>query len=196
VHFFRLDENNLAILLPDVIHDIKHSSLTWYKNEGIFYNRYDKCADASFSTTMGQKLCYRRLKANEFGFESDIDILSFPEHPEWHIFATVSESQDYLICHIRDRCLSENQIWISDVATILGKSQHENQQQDHQKQQHQFCLLVDSWSSQFHYITDFDGFFLFRTNCDAPFYCIVKYEKCEEATHCRLICVHFPGQLN
>ena len=53
-------------LLPDTILNIKHSSLSWYKNVGIFYNRYhDSFSSSNKPPLLGlnqrQKLCFHRL---------------------------------------------------------------------------------------------------------------------------------------
>ena len=64
IHYPINSEEKLT-LLPDTILNIKHSSLSWYKNVGIFYNRYHDSSPSSEKPPMGlnqrQKLSFHRL---------------------------------------------------------------------------------------------------------------------------------------
>ena len=306
-----------ARLLPDSIVNIKHSSLAWYKNLGIFYNRYDDKDDdidddkndadgiddetdgvkdvdndnsrsnsdvkstddaihrdddrhdgkdndddddksscrppqvAITAVNQRQKLCFHRLsetrrtrnlsrtheddaseksadnaekmkenekdnrgKGNDKKENSscgsadscEMDVISFPSHPEWHVSCRVTECQTYLVCLVRDRCRQENLVWIGVISEILAPMKREDSlpssasptssssslssslaSSSTSSTNAHFRFRFDDWAASFLFVTNVEKDFYFRTNLHAEFYSLVRFrlDDCSNEKGCK-----------
>lgn len=88
-----MDVDSKEIL--DTIHDIKFSPISWYKNDGFYYSRYDKPKGGDVLTSMTQqhKVYYHKLgtpqSSDKLVFGGDIQ--------RRYVQAQVTEDNEYLI---------------------------------------------------------------------------------------------------
>ncbi|CAH8674833.1 unnamed protein product [Schistosoma rodhaini] len=152
--------------LPDVLHHVKFSSISWTKDEkGVFYCMYPQHegkADGTETTTnTDQKLMYHRLGTLQ---SDDILFLERPDQPTWNIQGEVSDCGRYLLVTLYDGCEPNNQLFYCDLEKVdlVGKKKFD------------LIPIVDRFEAVYEYVTNEGDSFVFRTNLDAPMYKIIK----------------------
>uniref|UniRef100_A0A8C8HC00 Prolyl endopeptidase n=1 Tax=Oncorhynchus tshawytscha TaxID=74940 RepID=A0A8C8HC00_ONCTS len=165
VHFLKADD---LTKLPDVLDRVKFSCLAWtHDARGVFYNCYprqDGKADGTETTSnLNQKLYYHVIGTNQ---SEDILVAEFPDNPKWHSGVTVSDDGRYAVLDITEGCEPVNQLWYCDLQKlpngITGLLP--------------WVKLVANFEAQYSYITNEGSVFTFRTNLDAPRYCLINID--------------------
>ncbi|KAG5490848.1 hypothetical protein JKF63_00970 [Porcisia hertigi] len=106
---------NTGEKLPDKLNWVKFSCISWWGNEGFFYQRYPELSedvDKGAETDSAQKpfVCFHKLGTPQ---SEDVVILEVPEHPQWNFAAEVTDDQDYLVITVMDGCEPYNLIWVA-----------------------------------------------------------------------------------
>ncbi|XP_035039342.2 prolyl endopeptidase-like [Hippoglossus stenolepis] len=154
--------------LPDVLERVKFSCLAWtHDAKGVFYNCYlrqDGKSDGTETTSnINQKLFYHVIGTKQ---SEDVLVAEFPENPKWHSSLTVSDDGRYAVMSITEGCEPVNQLWYCDLQQlpngITGLLP--------------WVKLVDDFEAQFSYVTNEGTIFTFRSNLDAPRYCLMNID--------------------
>ncbi|XP_075961859.1 prolyl endopeptidase isoform X1 [Anarhichas minor] len=165
VSFMKADD---LALLPDVLERVKFSCLAWtHDAKGIFYNCYlrqeGKTDGTETTCNINQKLFYHVIGTKQ---SEDILVAEFPEHPKWHSSVTISDDGRYAVLSITEGCEPVNQLWYCDlqqlpdgIAGLLP-----------------WVKLVDNFDAQYSYVTNEGSVFTFRSNLDAPRYCLLNID--------------------
>uniref|UniRef100_A0A4W3JN66 Prolyl endopeptidase n=1 Tax=Callorhinchus milii TaxID=7868 RepID=A0A4W3JN66_CALMI len=154
--------------LPDTLEKVKFSCLSWtHDGKGVFYNRYPeqdgKCDGTETTSNLHQKLYYHILGTPQ---AQDILCAEYPDNPKWKSGARVSDQGRYVVLSIREGCKPKNRIWYCDL---------------HQLPQGitgllPWVKLIDNFEAEYSYITNEGSVFTFRTNLNAPRYCIINID--------------------
>lgn len=82
--------------IGDTLYDIKFSGISWYKNDGFYYSRYDKPKEGSqlSGVTQYHKLYYHKLGTPQ---SADVFVFGGNETQRRYIGGSVTEDQNYLI---------------------------------------------------------------------------------------------------
>uniref|UniRef100_A0A8C8DCW1 Prolyl endopeptidase n=1 Tax=Oncorhynchus tshawytscha TaxID=74940 RepID=A0A8C8DCW1_ONCTS len=134
--------------LPDVLDRVKFSCLAWtHDARGVFYNCYPR-QDGKADGTETTSNLNQKLYYHVIGTNQSEDILvaEFPDHPKWHSGVTVSDDGRYAVLNITEGYLLP---WVK---------------------------LVHNFEAQYSYITNEGSVFTFRTNLDAPRYCLINID--------------------
>uniref|UniRef100_A0A3Q0SDY6 Prolyl endopeptidase n=1 Tax=Amphilophus citrinellus TaxID=61819 RepID=A0A3Q0SDY6_AMPCI len=154
--------------LPDVLERVKFSCLAWtHDAKGIFYNCYPRQEGKTDGTettcNMNQKLYYHVIGTNQ---SEDILVAEFPDHPKWHSAVTISDDGRYAVLSITEGCEPVNQLWYCDLQQLS----------DGIKGLLPWVKLVDNFDAQYSYVTNEGTVFTFRSNLDAPRYCLINID--------------------
>uniref|UniRef100_A0A3Q2USM6 Prolyl endopeptidase n=1 Tax=Haplochromis burtoni TaxID=8153 RepID=A0A3Q2USM6_HAPBU len=165
VHFMKADDLSP---LPDVLERVKFSCLAWtHDAKGIFYNCYPrqegKTDGTETTSNMNQKLYYHVIGTNQ---SEDILVAEFPDHPKWHSAVTISDDGRYAVLSITEGCEPVNQLWYCDLKQLP----------DGIKGLLPWVKLVDNFEAQYSYVTNEGTVFTFRSNLDAPRYCLINID--------------------
>ncbi|KAI5623065.1 prolyl endopeptidase [Silurus asotus] len=165
VRFLKADD---VTELPDVLERVKFSCLAWtHDAKGIFYNCYPlqhgKADGTETTTNLNQKLFYHVIGTNQ---SEDVLVAEFPEHPKWQSHVTISDDGRYVVLSISEGCEPVNQLWYCDLHQlpngITGLLP--------------WVKLVETFEAQYSYVTNEGSVFTFRTNLDAPRYCVINID--------------------
>ncbi|XP_013889177.1 prolyl endopeptidase [Austrofundulus limnaeus] len=154
--------------LPDVLERVKFSCLAWtHDAKGVFYNCYPrqegKTDGTETTSNINQKLYYHVIGTKQ---SEDVLVAEFPDHPKWHSSVTVSDDGRYAILSITEGCEPVNQLWYCDL-----------QQLPHGiKGLLPWVKLVENFEAQYSYITNEGSVFTFRSNLNAPRYCLINID--------------------
>ncbi|XP_030578843.1 prolyl endopeptidase [Archocentrus centrarchus] len=165
VRFIKADDLSQ---LPDVLERVKFSCLAWtHDAKGIFYNCYPRQEGKTDGTettcNMNQKLYYHVIGTNQ---SEDILVAEFPDHPKWHSAVTISDDGRYAVLSITEGCEPVNQLWYCDLQQLP----------DGIKGLLPWVKLVDNFDAQYSYVTNEGTVFTFRSNLDAPRYCLINID--------------------
>ncbi|XP_071356690.1 prolyl endopeptidase-like [Trachinotus anak] len=165
VHFMKADDLSE---LPDVLERVKFSCLAWtHDAKGIFYNCYPRQEGKTDGTettcNINQKLYYHVIGTKQ---SEDILVAEFPDHPKWHSSVTISDDGRYAVLSITEGCEPVNQLWYCDLQQlpngITGLLP--------------WVKVVDNFKAQYSYVTNEGSVFTFRSNLDAPRYCLINID--------------------
>ncbi|XP_041811214.1 prolyl endopeptidase-like [Chelmon rostratus] len=165
VHFMKADD---LTKLPDVLEMVKFSCLAWtHDAKGVFYNCYPrqegKTDGTETTSNINQKLYYHVIGTKQ---SEDILVAEFPEHPKWHSSATISDDGRYAVLSITEGCEPVNQLWYCDLQQLP----------DGISGLLPWVKLVDNFDAQYSYVTNEGTVFTFRSNLDAPRYCVINID--------------------
>ncbi|XP_062874604.1 prolyl endopeptidase-like [Trichomycterus rosablanca] len=154
--------------LPDVLERVKFSCLAWtHDAKGIFYNCYplqDGKADGTETTTnLNQKLFYHVIGTQQ---SEDVLVAEFPDHPKWHSSVIISDDGRYAVLCITEGCEPVNQLWYCDLHQLPNGISGLLP----------WVKVVDNFEAQYSYVTNEGTVFTFRTNLDAPRYCVINVD--------------------
>ncbi|XP_072911937.1 prolyl endopeptidase-like [Hemitrygon akajei] len=165
IKFLKVDG---ATELSDTLERVKFSCMAWtHDAKGIFYNCYlkqdGKSDGTETSVNLHQKLYYHKL-----GFQQSEDILcaEFPDNPKWMGGAEVSDDGQYVLLSIREGCDPVNRLWYCDLKQLP----------DGIKGILPWVKLVDNFDAEYEYITNEGTIFTFKTNLNAPCYCLINID--------------------
>ncbi|XP_062896897.1 prolyl endopeptidase-like [Mobula hypostoma] len=165
IKFLKVDG---ATELSDILERVKFSCMAWtHDAKGIFYNCYlkqdGKSDGTETSVNLHQKLYYHKL-----GFLQSEDILcaEFPDNPKWMGGAEVSDDGQYVLLSIREGCDPVNRLWYCDLKKLP----------DGIKGILPWVKLVDNFDAEYEYITNEGTIFTFKTNLNAPCYCLINID--------------------
>jgi prolyl oligopeptidase len=143
--------------LPDVIHWVKFSNLSWTSDgAGFFYSRYPEIpkGDKLFGKLSGEQLYYHRL-----GTEQSADRLVYEirEHPEWRFGGGVSDDGRYLVIDVRQNGRTQSAVYYSDLgdpsAPHLGAP---------------IVPLLDKFDAEYSFVGNAGPVFFLQTTLGAP----------------------------
>ena len=138
--------------LPDTLEWVKFSDASWRKDStGFFYSRYDAPNDASklADTNYFQKLYFHRVGSPQ---NSDVLIVSRPDHKEWGFDGHVTEDGRYLIITISQGTERKSRIYFKDLTVLDSAVQP----------------LLDDFDALYRFIDNDGPVFIFRTDKNAP----------------------------
>uniref|UniRef100_A0A7N9AQS8 Prolyl endopeptidase n=1 Tax=Mastacembelus armatus TaxID=205130 RepID=A0A7N9AQS8_9TELE len=165
VHFMKADD---LTPLPDQLERVKFSCLAWtHDGKGIFYNCYPrqegKTDGTETTSNINQKLYYHVIGTKQ---SEDFLVAEFPDHPKWHSSVTISDDGRYAVLSITEGCEPVNQLWYCDLQQLPNGI----------KGLLPWVKLVDNFDAQYSYITNEGTVFTFRSNLDAPRYCLINID--------------------
>ncbi|MCI4385499.1 hypothetical protein PGIGA_G00050970 [Pangasianodon gigas] len=165
VRFMKADD---VTQLPDVLERVKFSCLAWtHDAKGIFYNCYPlqhgKADGTETTTNLNQKLYYHVIGTSQ---SEDVLVAEFPEHPKWHSSVTISDDGRYAVLSITEGCEPVNQLWYCDLHQLPNGISGLLP----------WVKLVETFEAQYSYVTNEGTVFTFRTNLDAPRYCVINID--------------------
>ncbi|XP_017294175.1 prolyl endopeptidase-like [Kryptolebias marmoratus] len=165
VQFMRADDLSP---LPDVLERVKFSCLAWtHDAKGIFYNCYPrqegKTDGTETTSNINQKLYYHVIGTKQ---SEDVLVAEFPDHPKWHSSVTVSDDGRYAVLSITEGCEPVNQLWYCDLQQLP----------DGIKGLLPWVKLVENFEAQYSYVTNEGSVFTFRSNLNAPRYCLINID--------------------
>ncbi|XP_035537734.1 prolyl endopeptidase-like [Morone saxatilis] len=165
VRFMKADD---LTSLPDVLERVKFSCLAWtHDAKGVFYNCYPRQEGKTDGTettcNINQKLYYHVIGTKQ---SEDILVAEFPEHPKWHSSVTISDDGRYAVLAITEGCEPVNQLWYCDLQQLS----------DGITGLLPWVKLVDNFDAQYSYVTNEGTVFTFRSNLDAPRYCLINID--------------------
>ncbi|CAJ1037432.1 Prolyl oligopeptidase, N-terminal beta-propeller domain/Prolyl oligopeptidase family, putative [Leishmania lindenbergi] len=111
--------------LPDKLNWSKFSDISWWRNEGFFYQRYPELSEdvdkgAETDLAQNQYVCFHKVGTAQ---SEDVVILQVPEHPQWILASKVTDDQEYLVISAMDGCEPHNLIWIAKLPASYGDLQ-------------------------------------------------------------------------
>ncbi|XP_042362208.1 prolyl endopeptidase-like [Plectropomus leopardus] len=165
ISFMKADD---LTTLPDVLERVKFSCLAWtHDAKGVFYNCYPpqegKTDGTETTSNINQKLYYHAIGTKQ---SEDILVAEFPENPKWLSSVTISDDGRYAVMSITEGCEPVNQLWYCDLQQlpngITGLLP--------------WVKLVDNFDAQYSYVTNEGTVFTFRSNLNAPRYCLINID--------------------
>ncbi|KHJ96595.1 peptidase, S9A/B/C family, catalytic domain protein, partial [Oesophagostomum dentatum] len=161
VKFRRADKQDLK----DVITGVKHSSLSWLKdNSGIFYCKYPEHKTATEGTSV-EKHKYHSLYFHKMGTDSKSDVLVYDrrDDPNYMIGGTVTEDGKYLIIDVSRGCDPYNMLYYYDLSTlqgVIGKIKP--------------TPLYEELDAKYEYVDHDDKSMLLLSNKNAPMFKLIR----------------------
>ena len=139
-------------LLADEIRWVKFSNTSWTKDgKGFFYSRYPEPKEgAKFqSLNFNQKVYYHRI-----GTPQSEDSLAYerPDHPDWGLFATVTDDGAYLVVTVRRGTDAKHRVFYRAVSEPAAK----------------MTELIDNFDNEYSLVGNDGRVFYFKTNYKAP----------------------------
>ncbi|CAJ0609456.1 unnamed protein product [Cylicocyclus nassatus] len=178
VKFRRADKQDMK----DVITGVKHSSLSWLKdNSGIFYCKYPEHKVVSspsglsahfllffWTATEGtsvEKHRYHSLYFHRMGTECRDDVLVYDrrENPDYMVGGTVTEDGKYLIIDVSRGCDPYNMLYYYDLTAVngtIGKIAP--------------TPLFEKLDAKYDYVDHDEETMLVLTNQDAPMFKLIR----------------------
>lgn len=150
--------------LPDLIEDIKYSSIAWtHDNKGFFYSRSpNENKDDGTETTehKNSKLYYHRIGTDQ---SDDILCVEFPDKPTWIPIAYVSCCGRYVFVSVQETCKNEV-LYYCDMQFlpegITGPLP--------------LKCIVDKFEAEYNYVTNEGPVITFHTDKNAPLYRLIN----------------------
>ncbi|KAG5489850.1 hypothetical protein GH5_00733 [Leishmania sp. Ghana 2012 LV757] len=146
--------------LPDKLNWAKFSGISWWRNEGFFYQRYPELSEdvdkgAETDSAQNQYVCFHKVGTAQ---SEDVVILQVPEHPQWILATEVTDDQEYLFVRIMNGCEPHNLIWIAKLPTSyegLKKPMH-------------FNKVVNTFVGEYRYLGNDGKTFYMTSTREAP----------------------------
>ena len=176
----------MADKISEKLQWVKFSGIQWtLDDKGFFYSRFPKpeslkegdSAGSETEVNLNHAICYHRLGTSQ---DEDWLVCQAPDHPKWTMGATVSDDGDWLFVTIHEGAFPANLVWYGRLETLL--KQAEAHKADPSKPAPTFVKLIDSFESEFNYLTNDGPVMYFQTNFKAPRYKIIGIEMGEHQT--------------
>jgi prolyl oligopeptidase len=138
--------------LPDEIHWVKFSSVSWTRDtRGFFYSRYDEPvkADELKGVNYFQKLYYHRLGRPQSG---DKLVYQRADHKDWGFEGEVTEDGHYLIINVSQGTDTRNRVFYRDLTNPDAVA----------------VELLNDFDAAYDFIGNVGADFYFRTDLSAP----------------------------
>uniref|UniRef100_A0A1I7W6X8 Prolyl endopeptidase n=1 Tax=Heterorhabditis bacteriophora TaxID=37862 RepID=A0A1I7W6X8_HETBA len=148
--------------LPDVITGVKHSSLSWMRdNSGLFYCKYPEHKGTSV-----EKHEYHSLYFHKMGTDCSEDVLVYDrrDHADYMIGGTVTDDGRYLIIDVSRGCDPYNLLYYYDLKAVENKIMNKIEPKP----------LFDQLVAKYDYIDHDDSSMLVLTNKDAPMFKLIR----------------------
>jgi len=141
--------------LPDIIKWVKFSEMSW-KNDGIYYSRYEE----PIGSALSQKNQNHKLYFHKIGTTQDKDALIYEDktHPDYNFSASVSDDERYLSIYT-SQSTSGHMLMIKDLTNPQAK----------------FITIADNFDFENSIIDNIGGTFYLLTNNKAPKYKLVSF---------------------
>src|SRR5262245_42640405 len=143
--------------LPDVIHWVKFSGLSWtHDHAGFFYSRYPTPADENPLLAVNR---FHRLYYHRLGTDQAADRLVFErlDQPDWGVGGEVTEDGRYLILNLWLGTDRRNRVYYADL-----------QDAAHPDLGAPPVKLLDDFDASYGFVANDGPVFYFRTDLDAP----------------------------
>ncbi|KAK7202313.1 serine peptidase clan SC, family S9A [Novymonas esmeraldas] len=146
--------------LPDKLHWAKFSDISWWRNEGFFYERYPELSGdvdkgAETDSAQNQYVCFHRIGTPQ---SEDVVILQLPEHPQWSLAAEVTDDQEYLVVSAMDGCEPHNLVWIARLPASCEEL----------AKPLEFNKVVNTFAGEYRYLGNEGTTFYLTSTKDAP----------------------------
>lgn len=143
--------------LPDVIHWVKFSSLSWiHDGSGFFYGRYPEIpkGDKLFGKLSGRRLYYHRLGTEQ---SADRLILEIKDRPDWFFNADVTDDGRYAVLSVTQDDKTQNALYYVDLV-----------QPDSPHLDGPVVRLLDKFDATYDFVGNTGPVFYVRTSLGAP----------------------------
>ena len=142
-------------LLPDTIHWVKFSGISWHKN-GFYYSRYDKPEKGKEYSEKNSfhKVCYHKLGTKQ---SQDKLVYEDKNNPKIIVNAFATEDENYLVISTSEST-SGNQLAIIDLNTKKE------------------IKLTENFSNDYNVIDNIGSKFYIHTNDEAPRYRLIEID--------------------
>ena len=144
----------------DVLKWIKFSGASWAKDgSGFYYSRYPqpKKGAALTGANKNHKVYFHKLGTPQ---AADRLVYARPDHPDWGMYAHVTEDGGYLILTITQGTDTKNRVYYLDLVTPGAK----------------VVELLDDFDADYGFIENAGSVFFFRTDLDAPRYRVIAID--------------------
>ncbi|KAL7697211.1 Prolyl oligopeptidase [Lotmaria passim] len=147
--------------LQDKLSWAKFSDISWWKDEGFFYERFPELAEgadqgAETDSAQNQCVCFHKVGTPQ---SEDVVVLRVPEHPGWNYMAEVTDDDQYLVVSPMDGCEPHNLIWIAPLPATAAELKEKPLE---------FRKIVDSFVGEYRYLGNEGTTFYFTCTKDAP----------------------------
>ncbi|MBI5547570.1 MAG: S9 family peptidase [Deltaproteobacteria bacterium] len=115
-HAWRVREVATGKDRPDLVRWAKFGGASWKKDgSGFFYSRFDepKPGEEKKGATQNQKVFFHALGTPQ---EQDVLIYARPDHPDWYLFAGVTDDGRWLVINAAQGTNPENAVFLLDLA--------------------------------------------------------------------------------
>jgi prolyl oligopeptidase len=139
-------------VLPDELKWIKFGGASWAKDgRGFFYSRYPEPAEGTqFSQlNFNQKIYFHRIGTPQ---SEDVLVYCRPDHPDWSLWAEVTEDGRYLVITIGKGTDNKYRIAYKDLSEPYGMP----------------LDLIDNFDHEYTFVGNDGPVFYFQTDLDAP----------------------------
>ncbi|AYU84112.1 prolyl oligopeptidase / POP [Leishmania donovani] len=145
--------------LPDKLNWAKFSGISWWKNDGFFYQRYPELSEdvdkgAETDSAQNHYVCFHKVGTAQ---SEDLLILQVPEHPQWILAAEVTDDHEYLVIRVMNGCDPNNLIWIAKLPTTYEEL----------KRPLEFVKVVNTFVAQYIYVGNEGKMFYMTSTKDA-----------------------------
>ena len=143
-------------IIEDTLKNIKFSGLSWKKNDGFYYSRYDVSNNENI---LSSKTQLHTVYYHTIGKPQSIDKFIFggETNPNRYIFSFVTEDQNYLVISA-STTTSGNKLYVKNL----------------KKENSKIIQIQNNYLSEFSYVYNNENIFYFRTNKDAPNFCLIS----------------------
>ncbi|KPI89376.1 putative prolyl oligopeptidase [Leptomonas seymouri] len=146
--------------LPDKLNWAKFSAISWWMDEGFFYERFPELAEgadqgAETDSAQNQCVCFHKVGTPQ---SEDVVVLRVPEHPGWSFSAEVTDDHEYLVVSAMDGCEPHNLIWIAKLPATVAEL----------KEPLSFKKVVNAFVGEYRYLGNEGKSFYFACSKDAP----------------------------
>jgi prolyl oligopeptidase len=147
--------------LPDKLLWAKFSDISWWTDEGFFYERFPELAEgadqgAETDLAQNQYVCFHKVGTPQ---SEDVVVLRVPEHPDWNLSAQVTDDHAYLVVHAMDGCDPHNLVWIAKLPASAAELKETPLE---------FKKVVNTFVGQYGYLGNEGTTFYFTCTKGAP----------------------------
>jgi prolyl oligopeptidase len=154
---FHVRDVTTAKDLPDIIHWVKFSSLSWTNDgAGFFYNRYPEVpkGDKLFGKLVGEQMFYHRLGTAQ---STDRLILEMKDNPDWFFGGDVSDDGRYLVISVSKNSSTETGLYYLDLVEPMAP-----------RLDGAIVRLLDKFDANYNFIGNAGSVFFAITTLGAP----------------------------
>ncbi|CBZ26537.1 putative prolyl oligopeptidase [Leishmania mexicana MHOM/GT/2001/U1103] len=145
--------------LPDRLNWAKFSGISWWRNDGFFYQRYPELSEdvdkgAETDSAQNQYVCFHKVGTAQ---SEDLVILQVPEQPQWILAAEVTVDHQYLVVRVMKGSDPNNLIWIAKLPTTCEELNRPLE----------FMKVVNTFVGQYNYLGNEGETFYMASTKDA-----------------------------